>query len=192
MTFEIAVFKKSNGPLSKRISLKDGKVIADGSVCKLPAGTARRVILDGVNAVAGLIGNMRSEEALTLGRLRADLPDDVCVVCKKDLNGSTPSNVIARSSEFLHYAPKQAAFMLLDHDGKGMPAEVAETFHNAVLPFVGNRAYRVHAVSTWIAYAKGGENTRDCITNPERQRCRQSPFVVAPSAGWQNRCRAAV
>jgi hypothetical protein len=125
-TFEIAVFRKSNGSLSKRITLKDGEVNADGSPCRMTEGIARRVKLDGVDSFAKLIGDMKSNEAPVLGRLRADLPDNVTVILKRNLNSSTARNVIARTADFLHFAERQAAFMLLDHDGKGMPNEVAD------------------------------------------------------------------
>ena len=124
--FEIAVFRKANGPLSKHIALKDGKPNPDGSACRMAAGTARRVKLNDIETFAKLIGDMRSDEAPTLGRLRADLPDSVKVITKKELNSSTPPNVIARTGEYLHFAEQAAAFMLLDHDGKGMPNEIAE------------------------------------------------------------------
>ena len=68
---------------------------------------------------------MQSDEALTLGRLRADLPDTVEVILKRELNGATPPHVIARTSDYLHFAEHAAAFMLLDHDGKGIPQQVA-------------------------------------------------------------------
>jgi hypothetical protein len=125
-TFEITVFRKSNGLLSKRIALKAGEVDADGSACRMAAGTAQRVKLDSVDAFARLIGAMKSNEAPVLGRLRADLPDKVSVILKKDLNGSTAANVIARTADFLEFAERAAAFMLLDHDGKEMPPEVAD------------------------------------------------------------------
>jgi hypothetical protein len=124
---QITVFRKANGPLSKKISLsKDGKIVADGAVCKMAAGTARRVCLNGVAALAKLIRAMPSDEALTLGRLRPDMPDECQVVLKKDLNDATPPNVIARTTDSLYFAERQPAYLLLDHDGKGMPGEVAE------------------------------------------------------------------
>jgi hypothetical protein len=123
---EIAVFRKANGGLlSKRIYLEDGEIIADISKCKMWEGTAWRVKLDGVASLAGLINTLGSDEALTLGRLRAELPDECQVVTKRELNGSGPSDVIARSAEFLHFAKREPAYMLADHDTKGMAKEVA-------------------------------------------------------------------
>ncbi len=123
---EIAVFCKSDGPLTKRIFLQEGKLVADGSACKMARGTVQRVRLNDTSAFAKLIGEMKSNEALALGRLRADLPDHCQVVCKRELNGSTAANVIARSQHFLYYAERMAAFMLLDHDGKKMPSGMAD------------------------------------------------------------------
>ncbi len=40
-----------------------------------------------------------------LGRLRHDLPDDVEVVCEAKLSETTNPNTIARTGEFLHFAP---------------------------------------------------------------------------------------
>ena len=123
---EITVFRKSGGILSKRISLlKSGKIKADGSECRMREGTARRILLDDVAALAALINNMCPDEALALGRLRAGLPAEVSVRLKKELNDSTPSDTIARSTDYLVYAAGKAAYMLLDHDRKGMPNEVA-------------------------------------------------------------------
>ena len=122
---EIAIFCNSDGPMSKHFALQDGKIQAVAA-CKLKRGTARRVMLYDAAAFAKLIGNMKSNEALALGRLRADLPDTVEVVTKRELNGSTAVKVIARSQDFLYFAERIAAWMLFDHDGKKMPSEVAD------------------------------------------------------------------
>ena len=88
-------------------------------------GSARSVTLESAYALAELIGGMAPNEALTLGRLRANLPDDVNVVRRHELTDTTTSDVIARTGEYLHFAPGEPAWMLLDHDSKGMPADVA-------------------------------------------------------------------
>jgi hypothetical protein len=122
---ELTIFSKTNGALSKRIFLtEDGQLKSDGSECRMADGTARRVTVPGVNELAEIIGVMRSNEALTLGRLRGDLADDVRVVTKSKLNGQ--QGTIARTGEYLKFAASAPAFMLLDHDAKGMPTEVAE------------------------------------------------------------------
>lgn len=122
---EITIFRKKNGVLSKRISLsKDGKVDFDGSECRMAAGMARRFKLDGVGSLADLIEQMPSDEALALGRLRADLPNKVKVVLARELDSKTPNDVIARTTEHLHFAPGAPAYMLLDYDRKGQAAAV--------------------------------------------------------------------
>src|SRR4051812_49426426 len=95
---EIAVFHKRKGALSKKIWLDpDGRVSSDGSACRMGAGEAYRVKLNGVDSLAELIDDMRTNEALVLGRLRADLPDRVNVVLARELNGEKPTDTIART-----------------------------------------------------------------------------------------------
>ena len=153
---EITVFRSANGPLTKRISIAGGKIKSDGSACRMVAGTARRVPLDSPASLAKLLENMPSKEAIALGRLRPDLADKVQVVLKKDLNGSTSRNVIARTADYLSYAPGEPAYMLLDHDAKGMPVEIAAKVKEgggfwralvAVMPVLGDAA-RVRRRST--------------------------------------------
>jgi hypothetical protein len=91
------------------------------------AGTARRIRLDGLAALAQLIGGMSSDEAIALGALRSDLPDDVQITTKDKLNGGgNVSNLIARSTDFIIYRPGEPAFALIDIDTKGMPSRVRE------------------------------------------------------------------
>jgi hypothetical protein len=147
---EIVVFRKSGGILSKRISLRAGQVDADGSQCQMGKGEARRVKLNGVGSLAKLIEGMGSHEALALGRLKGDIADRVRVVPKRDLDKATVNDSIARSSEYLHFAPERLAYMLLDHDRKGMPPEVGDKLNAAggfwtavvqVIPALAGAAY---------------------------------------------------
>src|SRR5215472_15969003 len=95
----ITLFTKHGGVLSKRIALNPaGTIRSDGSACVMPHGTARRVTLDGPVALARLLEGMRSEEAIGLGSLRADLANEVEVVVKRKLNGARP-DLIARTGE---------------------------------------------------------------------------------------------
>ena len=120
---EIVVFTKTKGPLTKRISLnEDGTLNSDGSACTMARGTARRVKLAGVAELAALIGQLHSSQAIALGALRADLPDEVTIVAKDKLNGT---DAIARTAANIQYRPGQPAFALLDFDQKGMPAAVS-------------------------------------------------------------------
>ena len=107
-------------------------------------------------SLAKLLENMPSNKAIALGRLRADLADEVQVVLKKDLNRSTSRNVIARTAEYLSYVPGEPALMLLDHDAKGLPVEIAAKVKAgggfwrvmvAVMPVLGD-AGRVRRRST--------------------------------------------
>jgi hypothetical protein len=87
-TAELTIFRKVNGPLSKRISLSaDCKIKSDGSECRMAEGAAGRLEVSGVDELAEIVGHLYSDEALALGRLRDDLPNDVRVVPKSKLNG---------------------------------------------------------------------------------------------------------
>jgi putative DNA primase/helicase len=127
---EITIFRSANGPLTKRISIEGGKLKSDASACRMVAGTARRVPLDSPTSLAKLLQNMSSNEAIALGRLRPDLADTVKVVLKKDLTGSTSPKIIARTRDYLEFAPGERAYLLLDHDRKGMPRNVAAKLKN--------------------------------------------------------------
>lgn len=123
---QITVFRKKNGPLSKRIELIDDEIVSDGSACRMAEGTARRVKLTDMDALADLIGNMPSEEALALGRLHADLKGEVKVILARDLNDKPRPNVIVRTTEYLYFAAGEPAYLLLDHDRKGQPRAVSD------------------------------------------------------------------
>ena len=125
--FEITVFHKQDGALSKRICLtKSGKIKADGSACRMTSGQARRVKLNGIASLAELIEPMASDEALALGRLRAGLPDEVRIIRRHDIDDATPAGTIARTNGYIEFAPGKPAYLLLDHDRKGMPSEVRD------------------------------------------------------------------
>ena len=109
--FEITVLRKSDGALSKHITLtKSGKIKADGSACRMTRGQARRVKLKGVAELAELIEPMGSSEALALGRLRAGLPDKVRIIRKDELDDATPSGTIARTTDYIVFAPGKPAY----------------------------------------------------------------------------------
>ena len=125
---EITVFQKTGGPLTKRISLdRDGKVISDGSACVMLHGRAERVIVSNLTEAARLIAGQRSNQAITLGMLRPDLPDKVEVTTKDKLNGSAQLGIIARTGDYIVYRRDQLALALIDIDTKGMPAAVKAT-----------------------------------------------------------------
>ena len=127
--FEVVGLTSASGLLTKRISLgDDGLLFSDGSACVMGQGGARRVRLPGIAAFATLIGGLKSSEAIALGSLRHDLPDDVQVTTARklaDMDGAAPPNLIARTAGHINYAARQPALVLLDYDTKGMPAAVA-------------------------------------------------------------------
>jgi hypothetical protein len=98
--YEIVVFTKTGGPLTKRISLTaDGSVFSDGSACIMSRGTARRVQINDVVHLATQISSLDSKQAIALGTLPANLPDEVEITTKaKLLNGVARPNVIARTA----------------------------------------------------------------------------------------------
>jgi hypothetical protein len=121
---ELTLFTKTNGPLTKHISLSaDGTIISDDAACLMAHGEARRVELAGVGELAALIERLRPNEAIALGALRPGLQAPVKVVTKRKLNGA--ANTIARTAADLGYRKGQQTFALLDYDTKGMPPEVA-------------------------------------------------------------------
>ena len=129
---EVTVFDKLGGPLSKKISLNaDGSVNSDGSVCKMARGSARRAKVADVHALAALIVQLKPYQAIALGVIRDDLPDQVKVVTKGKLNGITQPNVIARTKDDIVYRPSKPAYALIDFDTKGMPSEVAAKIKKA-------------------------------------------------------------
>jgi hypothetical protein len=68
--YEIILFTKMDGPLTKRISLTDdGSVFSDGSACIMSRGTARRVQINSVGHLATQINSLNSKQAIALGTL---------------------------------------------------------------------------------------------------------------------------
>ena len=157
---QITLFRKRNGILSKHISLRDGKANVDNKHCYMKKGEARRVELNGIASLGQLLESMRSHEALALGRLRSHLPDRVRIVTKDNVDDETADDVVARSGAYLHFAPNQPAYMLLDHDRKGTPREVAGKLAAAggfwstfvqVIPALAGAAYVQRAsTSAWL------------------------------------------
>ena len=129
--YEITLFTKMDGPLTKRISLTDdGSVFRDSSACIMSRGTARRVQINDVGHLATLINSLNSNQAVVLGTFSADLPDEVEISTKaKLLNGVTRPNAIARTADDITYREGKPAFALIDTDSKGMPASVKATIN---------------------------------------------------------------
>jgi hypothetical protein len=123
---EIVTFTKHGGPLTKRIYIgADGKPVSDGSACTMASGTATRTRLNSQQELAEHIGNLKSDQAIATGRLRADLPDTVEVTTKaKAAINANAKNTITRTREFIDYLPGAPAMLLIDVDFKGMPDSV--------------------------------------------------------------------
>jgi hypothetical protein len=123
---ELTVFSKAGGPLTKRISLApDGSVVSDGSACLMAQGYACRAGIANMAEFGILIEMLKPYQAIALGQLRPELPDQVEVTTKAKLNGG--AGVIARTGQDIVFHPAEHALVLFDHDRKGMPATVAAT-----------------------------------------------------------------
>lgn len=122
---EITIFEKSDGILSKRIHLDErGKVVSDGSACFMAHGEAKRLSIASLDVLAHAVNRLTQKQALALGRLRRDLPDEVEIVSLRRVNG-TP-NAVARTLSNIVFAEGEPAIALLDYDRKGMPREVEQ------------------------------------------------------------------
>jgi hypothetical protein len=97
----ITTLTKIGGALTKKISLTDdGTLLSDGSPCIMPSGTGERASFNTLSEFAAYISSLGSHQAIALGSLRSDLPDEVQIVTKsrlEALNGSA-NNIIARTS----------------------------------------------------------------------------------------------
>ena len=157
MAPEITVITKrgSETLMSKRISLDEtGKVRSDGSNCLMVQGTATRATAATACDLATLILSCRSDQAISLGYLKAGLPDPVAITTKKKL--TEKSGAIARTRDFIDYVPGSPGWALIDFDLKGMPPDVegaieaAGGMWNALLTVAPGlqRAARVSRAST--------------------------------------------
>ncbi len=173
-TVEITRLASATGPLTKRIRLSDdGALISDGSACLMGRGEARRLRFAGLGAFASLLETLETNEAIALGALAAELPDEVEITTQKKLaalNGHAPSNLIARTAGHITYRPDRPALALIDIDTKGMPPAVAERIRRvggywaALASVVPDLDYVARAVrtstSSGISRADTGEALR--------------------------------
>ena len=124
--FEITLFTKNNGPLTKSITLTaNGDIVSDASACRMSRGKAHRVQIDNVEELGKLIEKIEPDQAIALGALRVDLPDEVGINRKEEINSHTRPDIIARIAANICYRAGQPAFALVDADTKGMPADIA-------------------------------------------------------------------
>jgi hypothetical protein len=98
---------KDGGPLTKHISLKpDGTIKSDGSNCLMPAGWAWRQKVSDLSEFAKIISELNESEGITLGSLRADLPNGVEITTKKRMNkldDAARSDLITRTARYIGY-----------------------------------------------------------------------------------------
>src|SRR6476469_6658286 len=112
---ELALIEKTGGPLTKRISIDSvGTIKSDGSACIMLDGTASRLRLADVGALADAINAFRPCHALTLGRLRTGLPDKIRLLTKNKLNDNDATNVVARTADSFIYEAGCPGLVLLD------------------------------------------------------------------------------
>jgi hypothetical protein len=123
-TPELTLFVNAHGALTKQFTLDaNGDLVAtEGG--QMAEGTALRIAVGDVQALADLIGTISSDQALALGAMRSDLPAQVTVVTKKALNSGTVPDTISRSRDYLTFGQERRGFCLGDFDRKGITAEV--------------------------------------------------------------------
>jgi hypothetical protein len=122
---QITLIAKRDTPalMSKRISLDgEGKLKSDGSECRMVTGTAARAFAATASALAQIIANCRSNQAIALGALKAELLASVAVTIPSRLDQHP--GAITRSRGYIDYQPGVPAWCLIDFDTKGMPDEV--------------------------------------------------------------------
>jgi hypothetical protein len=131
---ELVHLAKTGGPLTKRISLApDGSLLSDGSACTMASGRGWRITCATMQEFADGISGLSSDQAIALGALRSDLPDEVKITTKshlEKLNGSA-NNLMARTSDHILYRAGQPALALIDIDCKGMPPAVRDRIKEA-------------------------------------------------------------
>jgi hypothetical protein len=203
---EFTGFKNANGPLTKRIYLRDGRIDKDDDACHMVRGTARRVVITrGMEDMADFINKMPSDEAYALGRLREDLPDQVEIVTQDRLDIARAKNpaVIARTKEFLIFKKGEPGIVLFDVDYKGAPAAIrrrlmesggpgplcAKFFPSSGPPLVSSAPRR--AVNCGIRKRARSTRTRAASTLSSRWRMPAIFRVSSPPCttvcGWPDR-----
>jgi hypothetical protein len=87
---ELTHLLKSSGVLTKRIHLTDtGTPVSDGSACIMSSGKARRMRVNTLGEFGTLIQGLDAHEAIALGALREDLPDQVHVTTAPAITSAT-------------------------------------------------------------------------------------------------------
>ena len=126
---QITQFTKpvADGGMTKTIKLgPDGKPSPDGSACRMWRGEARVYDLMDVHELAFLIDKCSTQQALAVGSIKPEFLNGggSVQVVKKDALASPTPGVIARTNKHLWFPPGEDGAMVVDHDRKGMPANV--------------------------------------------------------------------
>jgi hypothetical protein len=122
---QITLITKRDAPplMSKRIFLDGlGKLQSDASGCFMVEGTASRASAATAHEFARIIANCGTEQAIALGTLECELPDQVDVTVPRRLDRRP--GAITRSRSFIDYLPGSPAWVLIDYDTKAIPDEV--------------------------------------------------------------------
>jgi putative DNA primase/helicase len=120
---EITVFRSTDEPLGKTMWLDEHGKLMKSPDADMWQGYATRTPVDGANGLADVIRRIGKFEAITHGRLRADLPDKVKVTTKRKLNGS--AGIIARDRVHLPlHEEGRVAIALLDYDTHDKPDKI--------------------------------------------------------------------
>ena len=121
-------------PLSKRIMLKDGMPVSDGSVCWMAEGRRGHVEIGALSELAPLLAGLTSQQALSLGTIRLEDrpggrtdPGRHREVLSGDAGHGAPQpqGSADRADEGIRrYEDDKPALLLIDFDRKGMPDAV--------------------------------------------------------------------
>jgi hypothetical protein len=120
----ITVFAKAGGPLSKHIKLENGSPVSDGSPCTMSEGKASIIEVPTAAALAEIINSAASHVAISLGVLKGVANGHAVPIVARAAWGEG-SNALTRTLDHMHFRAGWPAWVLLDFDRKGMPAEVA-------------------------------------------------------------------
>ncbi len=132
---ELTVFTKIGGPLTKKIMLIADKVVSDGSACTMARGHAKRVTLGHIGELAELIEILTSSQAIALGSLRDDLPDEINILTKRKLAAAPIKDTVARTAENFRLPARscRAGGVRLRHEGNAASGGVAAQGHRRLL-----------------------------------------------------------
>jgi hypothetical protein len=132
----LTVCSKIGGALSKHIYRDaDGRLVRDGSRCKMSRGRATVVVVDSAMALARVIDGLNGHQALTLGVIKGAGEGETREIAAKQLRRGSE---VARSLEFFSFVPSAPAWVLFDIDG--VDAATALEAIEAVVPAVRHAA----------------------------------------------------